>query len=87
MYDDYDDDDYGYQGDARVCPTHPWITTSSHNGMFDCPCGVCESNMEELGPPDLKPDLEPDVEYDPIVARRMGKPVYLSDVDDDDVPF
>lgn len=86
MYDDRDDDDrnYEYMGDARVCPSHPWIATSSPDGMFDCPCGQCESNMEDMG----HPDQEPVVADDPIIGRRMGHPVYLSQVDDDDdVPF
>lgn len=82
MYDDHDD--HEYLGDARVCPAHPWVTTSSPDGMFDCPCGVCEANMEDMG----QPELEPIIVNDPVIARRMGQPIYLSQVDDDDdVPF
>lgn len=81
-YEDVYDDRDGY-GNARVCPSHPWVVTSSPDGMFDCPCGVCEAEMENMGPH----DQEPVVEDDPIIGRRMGHPVYLSQVEDDDVPF
>lgn len=29
-------------GDARRCPHHPEVKTSSDNGMFDAPCYKCE---------------------------------------------
>lgn len=34
-------------GDARVCPIHPHVKTSSDNGMFDAPCDECEHAMDE----------------------------------------
>jgi hypothetical protein len=33
-------------GDPRRCPTHG-IATSSPDGMFDAPCGACESEGEQ----------------------------------------
>jgi hypothetical protein len=36
-----------YEGDARVCPRHPHVKTSSPDGMFDGPCYVCEAGMYE----------------------------------------
>lgn len=45
---DYDCDahDRFDYGDARRCPRHPHITTSSPDGMFDAPCNACEREME-----------------------------------------
>lgn len=82
----YDDHDYYPEGDARRCPRHPWVTTSSPDGMFDAPCGRCEYEMEvgEVAD-DEGPDQPPRAD-DPIVALRMGHPVYLSQIDDD-IPF
>lgn len=40
-------DEYGAQfGDPRRCPSHPHVVTSSPDGMFDAPCGVCEAAMD-----------------------------------------
>lgn len=36
----------GY-GDVRRCRKHPEVKTSSDDGMFDAPCGRCESEMED----------------------------------------
>lgn len=33
-------------GDARRCPRHPGVATSSPDGLFDTPCGLCEAEME-----------------------------------------
>lgn len=33
-------------GDARRCPRHPHVKTSSDDGMFDCDCGECEYESE-----------------------------------------
>lgn len=34
------------EGDPRRCPRHPQVPTSSADGMFDAPCGVCETEMD-----------------------------------------
>lgn len=34
-------------GDARRCPRHPGVKTSSDDGMFDAPCDRCEAEMYE----------------------------------------
>lgn len=34
-------------GDARRCPRHPGVKTSSDDGMFDCDCYKCEGEAEE----------------------------------------
>lgn len=39
--------DSEFQGDPRRCPVHPNVKTSSDDGMFDCPCGVCEMEMDD----------------------------------------
>jgi hypothetical protein len=33
-------------GDARRCPVHPNVKTSSDDGMFDGVCDLCEGEME-----------------------------------------
>jgi hypothetical protein len=33
-------------GDARRCPRHPEVVTSSPDGLFDTPCGACELEQE-----------------------------------------
>jgi len=35
-----DSADFGF-GDARRCPRHPHVKTSSDDGMFDGVCGPC----------------------------------------------
>jgi hypothetical protein len=37
-----EDERGGELGDARRCPRHPNVKTSSPDGMFDTPCGECE---------------------------------------------
>ncbi len=37
----------GYEGDARRCPRHPGIKTSSPDGLHDGICGACEDEMED----------------------------------------
>lgn len=41
-------------GDARKCPRHPHVKTSSDDGMFDAPCGECEAEMADDCPEDLE---------------------------------
>jgi hypothetical protein len=41
------EDDFFSTGDARRCPNHPHIKTSSDDGLYDTPCGACEVAMEE----------------------------------------
>ena len=74
-------------GDARRCPTHPWIKTSSPCGMFDAPCGQCEyegyeremiREWESLSPEE-KARIK--AENDRIIRERENK--YL----DNDIPF
>lgn len=36
-------------GDARRCPSHPHVKTSSPDGMFDVDCNECEAEMEAEG--------------------------------------
>ena len=43
-----EDEHNAQYGDPRRCPHHPHVTTSSPDGMFDAPCGECESEMHEL---------------------------------------
>lgn len=74
-------EDFFPEGDARVCPSHPNVKTSSADGMFDAPCGRCEYEMS------LAEDTDADTDAaKTIVGLRMGAPVYLEDFDDD-CPF
>jgi len=41
-------DEMGACGDARRCPRHPSVKTSSDDGMFDGVCGLCEGEMEKV---------------------------------------
>lgn len=41
------EEEMGYQGDARRCPRHPHVKTSSDDGMHDGLCGECEAGMED----------------------------------------
>lgn len=50
-------------GDPRRCPRHPGQVTSSNDGMHDCPCAVCEYEMEER---------ESDEAEDQRVATRVA---------------
>jgi hypothetical protein len=40
------DYEQGYVGDARRCPRHPHVVTSSADGMHDGLCGECEAALE-----------------------------------------
>ena len=80
------DDDFYYTGDARRCPAHPWIATSSPDGMFDAPCGRCEYESEVGALADDEGPDQPPSDDDPVVALRMGHPIRLSQMDDD-IPF
>jgi hypothetical protein len=48
MSNSYDDAfEFFASGDARRCPRHPHIKTSSDDGMHDAPCGACEAAMSD----------------------------------------
>jgi|SRR5271157_2705991 len=40
-------DEIGATGDARRCPRHPGVKTSSDDGLFDGVCGLCEADMAD----------------------------------------
>jgi len=44
-YEERMSDGVGPYGDARRCPRHPQVKTSSDDGMFDGVCGICEDEM------------------------------------------
>lgn len=46
MFDDRDARDKFYLDDLREYASHPWVTTSSRDGLFDTPCGACEHEMD-----------------------------------------
>ena len=41
-----DSADFGF-GDARRCPRHPHVKTSSDDGTFDGVCGPCEADADD----------------------------------------
>lgn len=45
-YEERMSDGVGPYGDARRCPRHPHVKTSSDNGMFDCECYMCETEAD-----------------------------------------
>jgi hypothetical protein len=81
-----EEDEWGAQfGDARRCPRHPHVKTSSDDGMFDCDCGECEyeSEMAYRQQQDEEcPPTEPDLAH----ADTVPVPV-LKAPEDDDIPF
>ena len=75
--------DYWYwEGDARRCSVHPNVKTSSPCGMFDAPCGQCESEMYEEYQKSLWDAMSPE-EKQVIAEERENKYDYL----DDEIPF
>ena len=55
-------------GDARRCPRHPSVITSSDDGLIDAPCGHCECEIETgnifvLGPYVPTPQAEADEDF------------------------
>lgn len=46
-YDELMDEAGGEAGDPRRCGRHPEVVTGSPDGMFDAPCGKCESEMDD----------------------------------------
>lgn len=46
-YEEHCRDEEGAYGDPRRCHRHPEVRTSSDDGMFDAPCGRCESEGDE----------------------------------------
>lgn len=72
----FDHLDFGrYMGDARRCPVHPRVVTSSANGMFDAPCPACEAVMDMPSREELAALAEETVE-DPLpdVKLDTGNP-------------
>jgi hypothetical protein len=78
-YEALHEEQMGYEGDARRCPRHPNIKTSSPDGMFDAPCGACEAEMddayraEKMAEPGYCPTC--DVRHDPA-ALGPHSPFY-----------
>ena len=80
-------DHWYWEGDARRCPTHPHVRTSSADGMFDAPCGQCEhedyeaemkAEWEALTPGEKQAII---AENDRIIRERENKNL------DNDIPF
>lgn len=44
---DFRDRGESFEGDARRCPRHPQVKTSSDNGLFDGLCGLCEQQADD----------------------------------------
>lgn len=92
-YEEHVRDSEGY-GDARRCPRHPHVKTSSDDGMFDGDCGECEHESEMA-------EHEEDARQDAIRypggrcenARWMFAPLCLTKAEadakaaDDEIPF
>ena len=80
-------DHWYWEGDARRCPAHPNIKTSSPCGMFDAPCGQCEHDMAMIEVKAEWEALTPEgkqaiiTENDRIVRERKNKYV------DSEIPF
>ncbi len=67
------------QGDARRCPRHPHIKTSSDDGMFDTAgCEACEGEMKDAYQAELEATMTPeeraarDTEAERIIAENMA---------------
>lgn len=87
-FEEHMDHENGAFGDARRCPHHPEVKTSSDDGMFDCDCYKCEGEMD---------DASNRWDYDPENPRRpycgtgevvVGLPRWGSVcVPEDNIPF
>jgi len=75
-------DHWYWEGDARRCPVHSNVKTSSPCGMFDAPCGQCESEMYENEQESLWGAVV-SKEEPAIAEERENKKEYL----DNDIPF
>lgn len=60
------------EGDPRRCPRHPEVTTSSPDGLFDAPCGLCEAAMEAGIDTSEIPELGPDF-FENAVLKAPGE--------------
>jgi hypothetical protein len=96
-----EDELYGYEeamrdeegasyGDARRCPRHPHVKTSSDDGMFDGECGECEAEAHDAYEAQMWEAL-PLEERERIMsenqaadARRAAEAAAAAD---DDIPF
>jgi hypothetical protein len=78
------------EGDARRCPHHPEVKTSSDDGMFDAPCYKCEgamSNEVERWDHDLR---NPCRHYCGLNLPRVSSYYYTVacvPTDEDNIPF
>ena len=72
-------------GDARRCPRHPHVKTSSDDGMFDCECGECEYESE-MAYQRMKADECTDTIPDSGLADTLPVPAPTMS-DSDDIPF
>lgn len=86
----------GSDGDARRCPRHPHVRTSSADGMFDAPCNECEAegesqDHEDDPPPDYAADIPIDLarrahsgtSFDPERRGDSERAQYASQLADD----
>ena len=81
-----EEDEWGAQfGDARRCPRHPHVKTSSDDGMFDADCGECEYESEMAYRQQQDEECPPTLR-DPATADTIPAPV-LKAPEDDDIPF
>lgn len=75
-------------GDTRKCPHHPWVKTSSDDGLFDAPCHVCEGDMAAA---DEAWDVDPENPQRLFcgVALYIGVPrvMVACDEPEDNIPF
>ena len=98
MAGEFETRDDAYEGDARRCPNHPEVRTSSPDGMFDGLCWICESEMgaEEPTPEEyaaMKAAAEAEMatpEWKAEAKRRAEAAIVRASgagFPDDDIPF
>ena len=84
------DDDF-YSGDPRRCSNHPWVRTSSNNGLHDAPCGECEFEMADAAMEDrwnALPQEERDaIEKERAEAAKERAEAWKAEAEGEGIPF
>jgi hypothetical protein len=80
----YDDCEEFNTGDARHCPHHPHVKTSSEDGMFDGLCGECEYNASSEAMAESAWDAKNEEEKARINAEEDAREAYKAHLEDTD---
>lgn len=76
-----------FSGDARRCPAHPHVRTSSPHGLYDAPCGHCEAEMAAAEDQAEWEALSPEERERILTEIEKSEAERKKELQDDEIPF